>query len=146
MRTAVPVALALLLGACSSLTPIPIQSTDMCFRCGRPIADVKLGAEMIDSGGHVFKFRTPGCLAQFVQVQKPAGVRGLFVTDFSTGKLVRAESALYVRVEVDPQTRELDYRAFRSVNAAVAAGKENKSSAIDWSAVLVQARSASMSN
>lgn len=133
--------LAVALGACSSIRPIPVQAGDTCFRCRRPIADQKLAAEIVDRAGRVYKFRTAGCLAQYLNGQS-VDLRAVFVTDYASGRLVNANRAMFVRAEVNPQTGERDDLAFTSVQNAVTLAKNNRTSPIDWQAVLVQTRAA----
>jgi copper chaperone NosL len=133
--------LAVALGACSSIRPIPMQAGDTCFRCRRPIADQKLAAEIVDRAGRAYKFRTAGCLAQYLNAQTE-DLKAVFVTDYTTGRLVNANRAMFVRAEVDPRTGERDYLAFTSVENAVTVAKNNRTSPIDWPAVLVQTRAA----
>lgn len=61
----------------------------------------------------------------------------MFVTDYTTGRLVNVNRAMFVRAEVDPRTGERDYLAFTSVENAVTVAKNNRASPIDWQAVLV---------
>jgi hypothetical protein len=125
--------------ACSSIQPVPIRTNATCFRCRRPIENVKLAAEIIDQNRHAYTFRTAGCLAKYLteHAEDPLAV---FVTDKATGKMLKAQSALFVRATIDPRTNERDYVAFATVPDAVAFANQNGSSAIDWAAVMAQTR------
>jgi hypothetical protein len=136
MRTAISViAMALMLAGCTTVTPVAIRSGDTCFRCRQPIVDVRLAAEIIDTQGHAFKFKSVGCVSQYLAAN-PGDLKGIFVTDYVSGKLVRAEAANFVRAEINPNTREMDYLAFSSVTQAVEQGKKAGSSPVDWLTVM----------
>ena len=145
MKYALALTLALVCAACSSLTPLPVQAGDTCYRCRRVIADRTLAAEIIDADGYALKFRTAGCLAQYLD-QHAGQVRGIFVTDYSRGKMVRAEQAMFVRAEIDPLTHEMDYLAFTSVTDAVRHGRTQHSTPVDWLRVRSQIRVAAKSD
>jgi hypothetical protein len=93
--------------------------------------NVKFAGEAIAPSGVVMKFRTPECLATYLRAH-PDGVAAKFVTDYQTGRLIRPESAMYVRTVLDENTREMTYAAFAQVSEAVKFGKERTSSPIDW--------------
>ena len=139
MRTAAVVVfmLGLVLASCSSVTPVAISAGELCRGCGRAITNVKLAAETIDSAGQPLKFRTVGCMAKYL-TEHPEPVRGVFVTDFRSGRMIRAQNAVFVRALVDPDTRERDYFAFADVRSAVEFGKEHSASPVDWFVIMQQ--------
>jgi hypothetical protein len=143
MRTtaAVVIILGLLLPACSSVTPVAIRAGEVCHSCGRTITNVKVAAEAIDSAGLPLKFRSVGCMAKYL-TQHPGPMRGVFVTDYGTGKFVRAQNAVFVRAPIAEDPRELDYYAFTEVMRAVEFGKEHMTSPIDWFAIMQQTAAA----
>jgi hypothetical protein len=134
MRLAAILALALLVCACGSLTPVPIKAGDTCDSCGKMITNVKIAAEAISPKGSVVKFRTPDCLAKYARAH-PEEVEAKFVTDYRTGRFIRPESATYVRAMVDEETFERAYVAFGNVKDAVDFGKQNSSMPVDWLAI-----------
>lgn len=103
--------LILVAASCATTKPVPIATTDTCFRCRRPIEDTKLAAEVVTAQGYVLKFRTPWCMASFL-AEHPQRLRAVFVTDYRSGKLVSASSAVFVRTVVRKETREEDFLAF----------------------------------
>jgi hypothetical protein len=131
MRTALVLSLALLIAACSSGTPVPIRAGDVCFTCRRPITNTKLAAEVIDQNGMALKFRTVTCMAKFMTTQTRE-MRGLFVTDYQSGRFVPARSAMFVYHKIDETTNEMDYAAFSTVPQAVEFGKKKAASPVDW--------------
>jgi len=139
MRTAVTLVLALLVGACSSYAPVPVNAGDTCETCKKAITDVKFAGEVITPQGVVLKFRTPECLANYVR-QHPEGVAAKYVTDYSSGRMIRPESATYVRTVLDENTREMTHAAFLRLNDAVVFGKDRVSSPVDW--LMIQRMSA----
>jgi hypothetical protein len=62
----------------------------------------------------------------------------VFVTDFRSGRMIRAQNAVFVRAVIDQVTRERDYYAFADVGSAVEFGKEHGASPIDWFAIMQQ--------
>ncbi|MGE5244375.1 MAG: hypothetical protein ACM3SQ_09125 [Betaproteobacteria bacterium] len=137
----VALALALAAGAaCSSITPVAVNVGDQCFRCRRPILETRLAAEMVDSSRLAYKFRTTGCLAKYL-VDHPSDTGTLFVTDFTSGKMMPTADATFVPVVLDPNTGESDYRAYRNKADADKAAQELHATALDWTTVLAKTRS-----
>ena len=132
MKIAAVLGLALVVIACGgSFSSVPIRAGDSCAGCGKQIAEVKFAAEAITQQGEVKKFRTPECLASYMR-QHPEAVAAKWVTDYTSGRLIRPESATYVRTTIDQNAREVAYAAFSQVTDAVKFGKDNLSSPIDW--------------
>ena len=111
----------LLLGAtlmaCASVQPARVELGDRCLRCRRPIQDLRLAGEMIDSMRAPFPFRTAGCMAKYVKANPGLQVTALFVTDFRSGKMIPASDAWFVPTSLtspDGRTAEADYYAFRT--------------------------------
>jgi hypothetical protein len=125
--------LGLVLVACSSPPPA-IHAGDVCVRCKRLIAEPKLAVEMIAANGQASTFRTPGCLAKYLK-DHPKEAKGIFVTDYPTGKLIPVSRALFVHGKIDENTGERDYYAFASVNDAVERAKHVTGTVVDWAAV-----------
>ena len=123
--------LASVLG-CSSVAPVTIRAGDVCESCRRPIDNVKIAAEVVPPAGKMpLKFRTVSCMARYLH--EHSDIQGeVFVTDFATDRLIQARSAVFVKSEIDPNTKELDYFAFGDVKAAVEFGKKNGATATDW--------------
>lgn len=143
MRTAVPLVggiFLLMVASCSSVTPVPIKAGDICESCRRPIQNVRIAAEVVPAAGRLpMKFRSVSCMARFLHAH--ADTNGVpLVTDYSSGKLIRARSAVFVRSEIDENTKELDYYAFGDVKAAVEFGKKTGGSATDWPAIMQRIR------
>ncbi len=134
MRTVLALGLAFLIAGCASVTPVPIRAGDVCAGCRQAITETKLAAEAIDSGGVVLKFRTTTCMARFLN-GKTDKMQGLFVTDYPSGRFIRAQSATFVHHVINPNTNEKDYAAFGDVREAVEFGKKQQSSPVDWLAI-----------
>jgi hypothetical protein len=138
MRTAVPLVVGLfllVLVACSSVSPVAIRAGDICENCRRPIQNVKVAAEIVPPGGLPLKFRTVSCAARYLHERQGTG-DVVFVTDFPSGRLIRPQSAIFVKSEIDDNTKELDYYAFGNVPSALAFEKEHGGSATDWPSIL----------
>ncbi len=134
MRTVFALGLAFLIAGCASVTPVPIGSGDVCANCRQAITETKLAAEAIDSGGVVLKFRTVGCMARFLN-GKNDKMQGVFVTDYTSGRFLRAQSATFVHHVINPNSMERDYAAFGNLRDAVEFGKKQQSSPVDWLAI-----------
>jgi hypothetical protein len=141
MRTAVPLVVGLFIVlACSSLRPVAINTTDVCESCKRLIVNSKIAAEIVEPTGLPKKFRTVSCMARYTNQHPSQG--GVFVTDYKTGRFVSAQSAVFVKAEIDENTRERDYLAFTDVAAAVEFAKAKGSSPVDWPSVIKQTAAA----
>ena len=136
MKRAAVALVALLTAGCSSLPPQAIRAGDVCFRCRRVISDTRLAGEIIDSGGRAFKFRTPRCMATYLNNIKP-DVGAIYVTDYQSGRIVKASAVTFVpTMLVDGLQREMDYVAFSSENEARKAAAREKTTPLDWDELL----------
>jgi hypothetical protein len=124
--------------ACSSVAPMKIAAGDQCFRCRRYISEERVATEAIDANRFVAKFRGPGCMAKYL-VNHPDEKSTLYVTDFSTGKMMTPDAGFYVSEVVDRNTNETDYRAYRVKAEADAYAAQVHTTPIGWDAVLAQA-------
>lgn len=118
--------------------PVAIQAGDQCFRCRRPIVERAMAAELLDGNRLASKFRAPGCLAKYL-ADHPEETGTIFVTDYVTGKWIRPEQARFVRVVVNSDTGESDYRAFFKKADADAAALALHTTPIEWSVVMANA-------
>jgi hypothetical protein len=121
MKTLYAVLVTVTALACASVQPARIEAGDRCLRCRRPIQDLRLAAEVIDTMNAPFPFRTAGCLAKYVKANRDTSFNGIFVTDFRTGKMLPASDAWFVPAEIastDSYGVEADYYAFRSRSEA----------------------------
>lgn len=135
VRLLIAVAAGLVAFGCTAVQPLAIRTGDRCFNCGRPIENVRVAGEIIDNEGHAMKFRTAGCMARYV-AQHPdeqANYRAVFVTDYANGRFIKAGTATYVKMPLEPGSMERDYVAFASASAAAANAKKEGSGAVDWS-------------
>jgi hypothetical protein len=136
MRWFSVISLAFILAGCSSVQPLPVKSGDICYRCREPILEVRLATEFIDATGGAYKFKCPGCITKYLAEHPDERPKGVFVTDFPSGKMLRADSAVYVRFKVDGNRGEVDYAAFRDRKDAAAFAAERKADPpIDWAGV-----------
>lgn len=125
--------------SCSSVAPIKVAAGDQCFRCRRYIRNERVATETIDSNRFVSKFRGPGCMAKYL-VAHPDEQPTIFVTDYTTGRMIPPQQAWYVPELVDRNTGETEYRAYRHQLHADAFAAETGATPITWDAVLEQAR------
>lgn len=134
------VAASLLAFGCTSVQPLKIEAGERCFRCGRTIEDTRLAGEIIDERGHALKFRTAGCMAKYLAADPDHDWRGIWVTDYGTGKFVKASNATFARITVNRNTNERDYAAFASADGAAAKAQEENSATTDWNAIVQAAQ------
>lgn len=139
IRSVLVIGLIGLSASCTSISPVKVTAGEQCYRCRRTITDERMAGEMI-AGTFVSKFRAPGCMAKYL-VEHPTEQGTLFVTDFTTGKMIDPQQAYFVSVIVNENTGERDYRAYRLKNVADLSAQEQKTTAIDWQSVLDRARS-----
>jgi len=139
VRTAGLGLLSLVVLSCSSVTPIKVATGDQCYRCRRSIINDRVATETIDSNRFVSKFRGPGCMAKYL-VAHPDQQPTVFVTDYSTGRMMAPQQAFYVSELVDRNTGETEYRAYRQQADAQAFGAETRTVPIAWDEVLERAR------
>jgi len=137
------VVLALVVGACSSIAPVPIHSGEVCFRCRRVIVDTRIAAQAID-GGLVSNFRSAGCAAKYL-VDHPNDTSAVFVTDYQTGKMFPAQRAFFVPT-LNRDNGEKDYVAFVARSAADAEAFSRRTQWLTWSAVKAAEQAAERGN
>ena len=144
MNTVRTVCLALLsftVLSCSSVAPVKVMAGDQCFRCRRYITNDRLATETIvgDRSYFVSKYRGPGCMAKYL-VAHPDEKPVIYVTDYTSGRMIRPGAAFYVPEVVDRHTNETEYRAYRQQADADAAAAELHTTPVSWDTVLDQAR------
>lgn len=136
-KLALGVFLILVVTACASIKPMPIRTGEGCFQCRRPIANLRLAAQIVGEGVPS-NFHAPGCLVAYL-VGHPAEHGVVFVTDFPTGRMVPAAEAVYVPT-VNRDNGERDFLAFADRTAAQGEATARSASLFTWDAVLEQAR------
>jgi hypothetical protein len=135
MRHAVVgIILGLALAACSSTQSRAIQSGEPCFGCDRTITDTSFGVQLVRPSGEASTFRTPGCLARHLR-DHPESVKAIYVTDYTTGRLIPVSRALFVPARIEDNTGERAFYAFGSLAAATSRAEEEFSAVIDWAKV-----------
>jgi copper chaperone NosL len=142
MRTTAAVALAVVAVACSSLSPVSIKSGDVCDNCGTVITNVTVAAEAVTASGAPLRFGSPECMAKYLTRHADA-MAGLYVTDYDSGRLVRAETATFVRGDRKDKPGASVRYAFTDARRASAFAKDNSSVAVDWLTIVRQVKAAS---
>jgi copper chaperone NosL len=89
-----------------------VVTGEACWRCRQPINDKRLAGEFVAANGLASKFRTVHCMATWIAQQKTEPDGTSYVTDYATGRWVRAERATYVRTVVNRNTMARDFIAF----------------------------------
>ena len=128
-------AVSILAVACTSVSPVKIADGDQCFRCRRVITDARLGAETLGSSGLVSKFKAPGCMAKYL-ASHPPGNDSIWVTDYTSGKMIPPQRARFVPVIVNRDTGERDFRAYLDAQQAEVAAMDFHTMPTDWNGVL----------
>ena len=116
----------------------PANAAASCHGCGRAITNPKVTGTIV-ADGTVQRFRTPACMARYISETGTMAARLTYVTDWPSGREIRAERALFVQATVDRLTFERDYLAFLSADAARQVAWQRASEVIDWPALLVRA-------
>jgi nitrous oxide reductase accessory protein NosL len=139
MKAIAVVFVALLAAGCSSASPLPIHVGDLCFNCRRPINDVNMAGQVITQTNQALKFRTSACMARYLKAN-PDLAKVVYVTDYKTGRFVKASSATFVPfVTVERYVKTTDYVAYYSKDVAAEFAKERDSTLIGWDEVLRRA-------
>jgi len=142
MRVLLTLLCAVALASCGvPAKPANIQAGEGCWRCKQPIRDFKIAAQLLADNGFAQKFRTIHCMSTWVGQQKANPEGTFYVTDYASGKWVRADRASFVRTIVNRNTMALDYLAFKDDAAAERAAAEAKTSIESWEQVLAFGRS-----
>jgi nitrous oxidase accessory protein len=90
--------LLLALSACSSAPRPLVQGTDACDYCRMSVSDVRFGGELQVKNGRIYTFDSIECLASFyLDAADRDDVRGVWVADYSTSKLIAVDSAFFVQ-------------------------------------------------
>lgn len=135
-KQGIAVLLATLLFACNNTGPVPIQvHADKCSHCAMPIADSKLGAELITEKGRVYKFDDIACLLQYKKAHPEPQARLLFVADYETGKLIDASMASYVAHASIKSPMQGNTAAFANKVAAEKFAAKVQAVATTWSEI-----------
>ncbi len=135
-RTIALLAIVMAAASCSSVKTAPVKVGDVCFRCRRTIVEPKLAAELVDAGGRAFKFRSAGCMATYLR-EHPEDKGTVFVTDFTTGRMLPARSATFVPTMVGQgRDRTREFVAYNASSDAREAAAREQSTTLDWAAVL----------
>jgi copper chaperone NosL len=91
------IAVCTLFGCGGGVRPL-VAGTDACDFCRMTVSDVRYGAEVVARTGRVYTFDSIECVASWVMSSPLAsGAKGVWVADYSTGALVPADSALFVK-------------------------------------------------
>ena len=77
--------------------PVDIKSTDTCFYCKAPIADVTFAAEFVTSNGFVRKFDDFSCLVANAKRVGKKNVVAYYAIDSQTKKMFPIEDVQLVR-------------------------------------------------
>lgn len=78
--------------------PRPLAAgTDECAYCRMTVSDLRFGAEVQSRTGKIHAFDSIECLASFyLDASEREDVRGAWVTDFESGRMVPVDSAAYL--------------------------------------------------
>ena len=91
--------LALLLAMGCQRAPRPlVAGVDSCDFCRMTVSDTRFGGEIQSKTGKIHAFDAIECLASFhLAAVDRDDVRGAWVSDFETGRLVPVDSAVFLR-------------------------------------------------
>jgi copper chaperone NosL len=84
--------------SCSSKLQAIKVGTDICYYCRMIMSDEKFGGEILTRGGEILKFDDSRCLASFIRRKKIAGIRDVYLVNFSNDhKLLNIKTAILVQ-------------------------------------------------
>ena len=91
--------LALLLATSCQRAPRPlVAGVDSCDFCRMTVSDTRFGGEIQSKTGKIHAFDAIECLASFhLAAADRDDVRGAWVSDFETGRLIPVDSAVFLR-------------------------------------------------
>ena len=91
--------LALLLTTSCQRAPRPlVAGVDSCDFCRMTVSDTRFGGEIQSKTGKIHAFDAIECLASFhLDATEQDDVRGAWVSDFESGRLVPVDSAVFLR-------------------------------------------------
>lgn len=141
MRATILIALTLALAGCAAAKPINVVYGEACWRCRQPINDKQLAGELVAKNGLASKFRTVHCMATWIAQQKTPVDGRFYVTDFASGKWIKADDATYVYTVVSTTTMKQDYLAFKDRAAAEERVARGNATLASWDDVLERGRS-----
>lgn len=130
-----------LLSSCQRGPRPLVAGTDACEFCRMTVSDVRFGAEIVSRTGRVHTFDAIECLASFhLNAEARDDVRGVYVTDFESGRLLPADSAVFVRGGSlrSPMGRSL--AAFAPGTSEAALIQRYGGSVLRWNEVLEETR------
>ncbi|MEP7344926.1 MAG: nitrous oxide reductase accessory protein NosL, partial [Gemmatimonadaceae bacterium] len=120
-----------------------VAGTDACDFCRMTVSDVRFGAEVVARTGRVYTFDSIECVASWVGSSPLASdPKGIWVADYSTGALIPADSALYVRGGTvrSPMGREIAAFAAGVGKKQLAEGFGVGGEVLNWTDVLAYIR------
>ncbi len=89
-------ALSIAIASCGSKVEEIVENEDKCAYCKMVIVDSRFAGEIITKKGKIFKFDDIGkCLVEFYKEHRD-DVKEVYVVDFESKKLVRAERAFFL--------------------------------------------------
>ena len=105
------------------------------------IADVRFGAEVAMRAGRIHTFDSIECLAAFYgSLSRTAEVRGIWVADFTTARMVPADSAVFLRSDSLRSPMGRHYAAFAPGTSASALTRRYGGDVLRWVDVVERVR------
>ena len=95
IRPRVVLMLLVLLGCQRGPRPL-VAGTDACDFCRMTVSDTRFGGEILSKTGRIHTFDAVECLASFHLAASPDDVRGVWVSDFESTRLVPVDSAVFL--------------------------------------------------
>jgi copper chaperone NosL len=140
MRRAFAPLLAIVVGCNSGPRPL-VAGQDGCDYCRMMISDTRFGGELVTRTGRVHTFDSIECLASYVTTAgDTAGMRGIWVADFASKRLVPAATAHYVLGGKLHSPMGRDMASFAPTASADALRQTYQGEVISWPDVLALVR------
>ena len=122
--------------------PRPLMAgQDGCDFCRMMIADTRFGGELVTRTGRVHTFDSIECLASYVSAAgDTTGMRGIWVADFASKRLVPAATARYLLGGKMHSPMGRDIASFASTAGAEELRQTYQGEVITWQEVLALVR------
>jgi copper chaperone NosL len=113
-------ACALLIAGChkAATSPESIGADDTCYFCKSLIAEPAFAAELITTGGSLYKFDDMACLIASTKIIGKENIRSFYVMDDQTKTWLPAEQAQFVHSDKLRTPRGGGYVAFKEATKA----------------------------
>src|SRR5688572_11735592 len=120
-----------------------VVGEDACDYCRMTITDPRYGGQVVTSRGRVLSFDAVECLASYVAEGEPSEIRSIHVSDYGSGRMIRADEAVFVRGKLQSSMGQ-GFVALAAPDPSLPASRsEFGAEVLRWTDVLADARTVS---